>query len=67
MGYGEASPEKRYLGRNQSHFTAKENICSDGNKLYTVARFRRKRKKRRRRRREKEKKRKIGHALTSVT
>lgn len=55
------------MGRNQSHFTAKENICSDGNKLYTVARFRRKRKKRRRRRREKEKKRKIGHALTSVT
>lgn len=53
------------MGRNQSHVTVRENICSYGNKLNTVARFRRKRKKIRRRR-EKEKKRKIAHALTSV-
>lgn len=53
------------MGRNQSHVTVRENIHSDGNKLDTVARFRRKRKRRRRRRRE-EKKRKTGHALTGV-
>lgn len=55
---GMPPPEKRHLGRNKSHVTARKNICSDGNKLNTVARFRRKRR-RRRRRREKEKKIKI--------